>query len=884
MGFSRVLLVLDPAVDAEPVLRVAKRVAPGAAHVRGLVLLAPGAEGDAAGRLEQALRLPLERCFDPSQLDVIARREQADLVVVGPWPSLTARARAVALLELSSADDFDVLVVGEDSPAPPRDAVVGLSLDVAAAGLVHSTAMVRALPGVRRVVALVRSATPETLEALEPRLRALLPGFDFECVAVPSHLPTLAEDLEREAAARNLDLVVVDTEELWRVERLVAGLAGAEALQHAERPLLVLRQGGRAALLSPRLTASDTLALPGHDLPVLLERTTELGRGAFAPGETFFLVGAEARGALPHDGGRVSVPRAWLPEDATGCALASSLDPAQVAHVRLVSGARLALFACDVPHEAWADLEAFAPEHTLVAVRLRATETLEVTRRRLDAGVPWGGPVPLLDAGAWLDDGGASDVPQAVDPLRLLRCAHRLVCDGAPVAAVVSAGETPLESALVKTWTPETLRRRGPVAPLGHVTAVGPGEAARWDALTRSSPVPGHQVQLELDNGAARKRLLASLRAARSRVHWQCYIVEDDGTAAEVSAALVEAAGRGVTVRVLVDSLYSLHEVYGAKNPVLTRLAEVPGIEVRGASPVSGVPSLEILKARNHRKLVVVDGREATVSGRNLADVYYRGFDEQEITAATPFAGVPWLDASVRLEGPLVEAVERGFLADWVQGGGAPFAVEPTPPAGALGCRFITHDGLHDAHTLDAQLELVRGARRSLLLVNTFPLVIELQRALLAALRRGVEVTLLFGNVRPRYGEGEHFSGGVYRELGDELVRARLEPVLRAGARGYEFALPSQAVGQVFPHVHAKLYLRDDERLLVGTANLDVTSAYWESEALVAVEDAAFTRAARLALAPLLASSRLVDLQEPAWAAAVARRAWLGENWPNLVG
>ena len=70
--------------------------------------------------------------------------------------------------------------------------------------------------------------------------------------------------------------------------------------------------------------------------------------------------------------------------------------------------------------------------------------------------------------------------------------------------------------------------------------------------------------------------------------------------------------------------------------------------------------------------------------------IYYRGFDEQEITAATPFAGVPWLDASVRLEGPLVEAVELGFLADWVQCGGAPFAVEPlSRPAGrsfSLGC------------------------------------------------------------------------------------------------------------------------------------------------------------------------------------------------------
>jgi phosphatidylserine/phosphatidylglycerophosphate/cardiolipin synthase-like enzyme len=884
MPFSRVLLVLDPAADAEVLLRTAQRVAPGATHVHWVALVAPGSHGDAVEPLERARQRHFERCYDVAQLGAIASREQVELVVVGPWPTVSARTRALALVELSSTHGFDVLVVGDRCPGPPRGDVVGLSFDAETTALGPATAAVRALPGVRRVVALVRSASVEQLEATEPRLRALLPELELECAAVPSHLPTLAEDLEREAAARDLGLLVVDTDELWRVQRLVVGLAGAEALAHAERPLLLLRQGVSAPLLAARLSASDTWRVPGQALAVQLERTTDLGRRTLDPGETFLLVGAEARGPLRHEAGRVCVPEAWLPEGATSFALVSTAEPAQVVAAQVIDARRVALFASDVPATAWPDLEAFAIEHALVAVRLRADEPLEVARRRLDEGVPWGGPVPLVDASAFLDDGGAGDVPQSVDALRVLRCAHRLLCEGVPVAAVVTAGESPLESGVVQTWTPETLRRRSPTAALGRHTPAPASEAARWDLLTGSTPVRGHRVQLELDNGAARRRLLASIAAARSRVHWQCYIVEDDGTAAEVSDALAAAAARGVTVRVLVDSLYSLHEVYGAKNPVLARLAEVPGVEVRGASPVSGVPSLELLKARNHRKLVVVDGREATVTGRNLADVYYRGFDEQALTDETPFPAVPWLDASALVEGPLVEAVEYGFLTDWARCGGAPFDVEPLPPAGGLTCRFISHEGLRDAHTFDALLEFVRGARRSLVLVNTFPLVIELQRALLAALARGVEVTVLFGNVRPRWGDGVHFSGGVYRELGDELVRARLEPVLRAGARGYEFVLPSASLGRVLPHVHAKLYLRDDERLLVGTANLDVTSAYWESEVLLAVEDAAFAREARAALEPLLATSRLVDLEDPAWAQAAARRAWLGENWPNIVG
>ncbi len=885
MGFPRILVVVDPAAPVAPVMRVARRVAPAASHVHVLALVEAGAPEAELALLEQGLGRTLERCFDPARVAAIARREQVSLVVFGPWPSASPRARALALLELSgSVGGVDVLSVGERCRVPPPGAVLAVSFDVESEALGSATAAVRALPDTSRVVALVRSATAAQLELLEPRLRALLPDVALECVGVDSHLPTLAEDLDREAAARGAALLVVATDELWRVSRLVAGLAGAEAMAHAERPILVLRRPGLAWHLAERLSATDVLRLPGRALPITLERTSDLGRSALAVDETFSLVGAEARGPLPHADGVVSLPADWLPADVTGLALVSTAHPAQVAHARVVAAPRLALLASDCPAEAWPDVEAFAREHTLVAVRLRAEETLEALRRRLDAGVPWGGPVPLLDASAWLDDAGAVDVPKNVDGLRLLRLALHLVTAGAPVAAVIAAADAPLESGVVQAWTPASLQRRSPLTPLGLAARRGADEAARWAALTGSEAVPGHRVALELDNGAARRGLLAAIGAARRSVYWQCYIVDHDAVAMEVVAALEAAARRGVSVRVLVDSLYSLHDIYGAKNPVLARLAGVPGVEVRGTRPMAGVPTLEDLKCRNHRKLVVIDGRQATVSGRNLGQAYYRGYDEVRLAAETAYDEVPWLDASATVEGPLVEAVARCFARDWTRSGGAPFEVEPVAPAGPLTCRLVTHEGLRDGHTLDAQRELIHGARRSVTLVNTFPLALELQRALLAALGRGVAVTLLFGNVRPRWGQAHAFPGGRYRGLADELVRARLAPVLQAGARGFEFALPSEGLGRVFPHVHAKLFTRDDELVLVGSANLDVTSGYWESEALLAVHDAGFARETAAALDALLATSRRVDPTDPAWQEALAWRSWLGDNWPVLVG
>jgi phosphatidylserine/phosphatidylglycerophosphate/cardiolipin synthase-like enzyme len=173
--------------------------------------------------------------------------------------------------------------------------------------------------------------------------------------------------------------------------------------------------------------------------------------------------------------------------------------------------------------------------------------------------------------------------------------------------------------------------------------------------------------------------------------------------------------------------------------------------------------------------------------------------------------------------------------------------------------------------------------------MNTFPLVLELQRALVRAVRRGVRVRCLVGNVRPRWGEGRPFEGGAYRELADDLVRSRLEPVLRAGGEAYEVVLPPEphwdpALDRVFPHVHAKLLVRDEDAIAVGSANFDVTSAYWESEALVVVHDSQVTREALTHLEATVRLSRPVDVTSEGWRREAPRRAWLGQHWPSLVG
>ena len=137
--------------------------------------------------------------------------------------------------------------------------------------------------------------------------------------------------------------------------------------------------------------------------------------------------------------------------------------------------------------------------------------------------------------------------------------------------------------------------------------------------------------------------------------------------------------------------------------------------------PVAGTPSIEDLKQRDHRKIVVVDGRLALVGGRNLSHEYYAGFDEVALGPASLWRDVPWLDAGARVEGPAVEALERSFLDAWTTAGGAPFDVAPQEPAGGAAARVVVHHGLRDAPTLDTYLALIDAARTERLGRERFP-------------------------------------------------------------------------------------------------------------------------------------------------------------------
>ncbi|QRN98012.1 phosphatidylserine/phosphatidylglycerophosphate/cardiolipin synthase family protein [Archangium violaceum] len=914
--FQRLLLLFDAGSAPAPVLTAARHLAPapesihlyGLAPERSELETHPPPSLTVLAHLQDATRdwpvragvsHQLETHLDIGAFIQTATRLGSDLVIVGPLLGTSPRARVGVILALAIRERMHVLSVGAHCPetqAPGNR--IGITVAPDGRGLGSVAAFLTGYARPVELIALTSEASPDRAGELQTLSRALGIAETPRIESLLEGRTGRAEAFDSAALRCGADLLLAPTDAVDDLRALSIGLFGARAMQEAHVPTLLLpRTLPASSLIEERYAVSDSLVLPGLEPRFAVEGVGFLSNVSVPePGELRVFEGGAPLGAARHQGGTAALPSSWFSHVRGERALAFAFtgDAARdLAPCHVVAPERPLLLldsALDrAPLEAAFSMMGEVAH--LVFVRLRDSEPLDMHRERLRRSLPGLGRPLLLDASAWLDDARAEDVPRQVDAQRLLRVATRLVAGGARIIAVVTRDEHKPRSPFIRTLTPdELLLLPGGPVPEPLPVPEEPSPFFRELALAGGGVcLGGHAIDFELDNARARESVIAAIESARSSVHWQCYIVEDDAVTARFTEALKRAASRGVRVRLLADALYSGYGSFGAMNPALVALSETPNIEVRAIAPLTGMPSLAELKQRNHRKVTLIDTERAFISGRNMGAPYYTGFDEVPLRRTSSYREVPWLDCGARLAGPLVPVLESAFLAEWTRAGGQPYPVPSATPVGTLSARLVLHEGLTDTHTLDTQLALIRHARSRLVIVNTFPLLLELRDALVAALQRGVRVEVLFGSVRPHYGQGIHFPGGALREVADWYVRSRLDEVIAAGGVAYEFAMPpapawEPELERVFPHVHAKLLVCDTAAVALGSANLDVTAAYWESEAMLVVHDTPFAERMLSALEPLLAGSHRIDREDGQWRADAGHRAWVGRNWPSLIG
>jgi len=325
--------------------------------------------------------------------------------------------------------------------------------------------------------------------------------------------------------------------------------------------------------------------------------------------------------------------------------------------------------------------------------------------------------------------------------------------------------------------------------------------------------VPGNAVRLLCDAGENYPAWLAAIEAARRHVHFESYILHEDGVGERFLRALVAKAHDGVAVRLVYDWMGGLGN---ASRRFWKRLRE-GGVEVRCYNPPRLDEPLGWL-SRDHRKCLVVDADVAFVTGLCVGRAW-------EGDSARGLA--PWRDTGVELRGPAVADVAQAFADTWAAcGPELPEAelagAEARAPAGDVSVRVVAGTpgttGLFRVDQLVAAL-----ARRRLWLTDAYYVGTSAYvQALRAAAQDGVDVRLLVP------GRGSDI------RIVQAISRAGYRALLEAAVRVFEWNGPM---------IHAKTAVADGHWARVGSTNLNVASWIGNRELDVVVEDDAFGRA-----------------------------------------
>lgn len=197
---------------------------------------------------------------------------------------------------------------------------------------------------------------------------------------------------------------------------------------------------------------------------------------------------------------------------------------------------------------------------------------------------------------------------------------------------------------LTKRSMLEFVEQRDLQIPEEHKTVI-----AQFVNQSFSLPYNNNKVNLLCDGYRFFPSLLRDIASATSHIHIDIYIFEDDALGRLVSDALIAKAQQGVEVRVVYDDVGS----WMTKNRFFERM-RVAGIEIEPFMPVRFPRFTSKANYRNHRKIIVIDGRVGYIGGMNLALRYVKGRGSQ-----------PWRDTMVRIEGRGVYSLQRAFLIDW---------------------------------------------------------------------------------------------------------------------------------------------------------------------------------------------------------------------------
>ena len=308
----------------------------------------------------------------------------------------------------------------------------------------------------------------------------------------------------------------------------------------------------------------------------------------------------------------------------------------------------------------------------------------------------------------------------------------------------------------------------------------------------KACPMPGNAVRVYTEFGTMLSDLLDDMRAARDHIHFEFFKIEDDSVGRAIEEVFVEKIREGVEVRVQYDDAANLD-----RKRFFRRLRD-EGVQVQPFLKVV-IPFISSdTNYRNHRKLVVIDGRIGYTGGMNIAERYLKGI-----------RGGVWRDTHMRVEGPAVSEMQTCFIVDWQfssrQVLDACRYYPVLSPKGPVTLQVATGGPMDEWRVImQGIVQMIASSReyvyvQSPYLVPTEPVLLALRNAALS----GVDVRVMI----PYRGDK-----GIIVPLAS---RSYVDEVTAAGVKVYFYT---------GGYMHSKAIVCDDRVSTIGSTNMDVRS------------------------------------------------------------
>jgi cardiolipin synthase len=385
-----------------------------------------------------------------------------------------------------------------------------------------------------------------------------------------------------------------------------------------------------------------------------------------------------------------------------------------------------------------------------------------------------------------------------------------------------------------------------------------PDLAALEEAATNSPLIAGNKVTLLNDGPQTISAMIAAIKTATDNINLETYIFDEGMLGEEFSNLLIQKQQAGVQVNIIYDSVGSL-----TTPPEFFQKLRNAGISVVEFNPVNPLKRFGRdwrINNRDHRKILVVDGKIAFTGGINISDDYSSGSLFRSRSRDTSHLG--WRDTHVRIEGPAVASFQWLFLQTWVDQKGVELRranyFPQLQPVGNQVVRVIGSEPGGDYETYKAYVLAMQQAKVSIHVTNAYFVPDkQLVQALTDAARRGVDVKIIFPGVS---------DAGLVRFA----TQSFYQQLLDAGVRVYELQASV---------LHAKTAVIDGYWSTVGSTNLDMRSFLHNREVNMITLDAPFGAVMESAFNEDLKNS--IEITKEKWAERPAShrlREWLARR------